>query len=50
MKDEEVQELKKELVKIAEHLLFVNHGECPPKYDNIEETIKAAERLKELAR
>lgn len=50
MKDEELQKLKNELLEIADHLLFVNHGECPPKYDNIEETIKAAERLKELAR
>lgn len=49
MTNEEIKKLKNELKQIANHLIFVCHGECPPKYDNIEETIKAAHRLKELA-
>lgn len=50
MKDEEIRELKKELIELGDKLIHITSGNYPPHLDYDLETLNIAHRLKELAK
>lgn len=50
MKDEEIRELKKELIELSDKLIHITSGNYPPHLDYDLEALNIAYRLKELAK